>query len=189
MAYRFVRVASRAGARLFMPAVAEKTNQQAQPPQAKKAASVQVSPRLAEAARAEAAEVLRLMETSLEGLTSEAAAERLEHYGPNEIAREKKQSWVQRLYVAARNPLVILLTVLAIISFVAPEGDAITGAIILVMVILGLSLRFVQETRADTAAAKLKAMISVTATVVREGQPREIPLQQLVPGDLIKVSA
>jgi len=51
------------------------------------------------------------------------------------------------------------------------------------MVVLGLALRFVQETRADHAAAKLKAMISVTATVMRDGQAREIPLQQLVPGD------
>ena len=59
----------------------------------------------------------------------------------------------------------------------------------LLMVVLGVSLRFVQETRADTAAAKLKAMISVTATVIRDGQAREIPLQQLVPGDVVKLSA
>jgi Mg2+-importing ATPase len=57
------------------------------------------------------------------------------------------------------------------------------------MVGLGLSLRFVQETRADTAAAKLKAMINVTATVIRNGQPREIPLRELVPGDIVKLSA
>ncbi len=59
----------------------------------------------------------------------------------------------------------------------------------LLMVVLGVSLRFVQETRADTAAAKLKAMISVTATVMRDGQPKEIPLQHLVPGDIVKLSA
>jgi Mg2+-importing ATPase len=59
----------------------------------------------------------------------------------------------------------------------------------LVMVLLGLSLRFVQETRADAAAARLKAMISVTATAVRDGQPKEVPLQQLVPGDVVKLSA
>jgi Mg2+-importing ATPase len=52
-----------------------------------------------------------------------------------------------------------------------------------------MSLRFVQETRADNAAAKLKAMISVTATVVREGKTREIPLRELVPGDIVKLSA
>jgi Mg2+-importing ATPase len=57
------------------------------------------------------------------------------------------------------------------------------------MVGLGLSLRFVQETRADKAAASLKAMITVTATVVRDGQPKEISLQQLVPGDIVKLSA
>ena len=57
----------------------------------------------------------------------------------------------------------------------------------LVMVVLGVSLRFVQETKADNAAAKLKAMIKVTATVLRDGQPKEIPLQQLVPGDVVKL--
>jgi Mg2+-importing ATPase len=84
---------------------------------------------------------------------------------------------------------VILLTILATISFVAPEGDARAGVMMLLMVVLGLSLRFIQETKADTAAAKLKAMISVTATVVRNGQTRELPLQQLVPGDIVKLSA
>src|SRR5512138_3701730 len=59
----------------------------------------------------------------------------------------------------------------------------------LLMVILGLSLRFIQETKADNAAAKLKAMISVTATVVRNGQAREIPLRELVPGDVVKLSS
>ena len=54
---------------------------------------------------------------------------------------------------------------------------------------VGISLRFIQETKADNAAAKLKAMISVTATVVRDGQPKEIPLKQLVPGDVVKLSA
>src|SRR5438093_9875930 len=173
-----------------MPLTVETNKRQtetAAPPPARKVASFQVSPRLTEAARLESAEVFQLMETTPEGLSSEIAAERLELHGPNEIAREKKQSWAQRLYTAARNPLVILLTVLAILSFAT--GDFRAGTVMLLMVLLGLSLRFVQETRADTAAAKLKAMISVTATVVRDGQPREIPLQQLVPGDVVKLSA
>ena len=116
------------------------------------------------------------------GLTEDEAAARLAQYGPNQIARERRQSWLQRLYLAARNPLVILLTILAILSFATNDYKA--GTVMLLMVGLGLSLRFIQETRADTAAAKLKAMISVTATVMRDGQPREIPLQQLVPGDV-----
>ncbi len=137
----------------------------------------------------DSAEVLALLETAPAGLTEEQAAARFEKYGPNEVAREKRHDWFERLIVAVRNPLVILLTVLAIVSFAAPQGDAITGAMMLVMVALGVSLRFIQETRADTAAAKLKAMIRVTATVVREGQPREIPLRQLVPGDIVRLSA
>ena len=128
-----------------------------------------------------------MLGTAPTGLTEAEAAERLEKYGPNQVAREKKQSWPHRFYTAARNPLVILLTVLAILSFATNDFRA--GTVMLLMVVLGLSLRFVQETRADTAAAKLKAMINVTATVVRDGQPREIPLQQLVPGDVVKLSA
>src|SRR4029077_19971152 len=61
--------------------------------------------------------------------------------------------------------------------------------IMMLMVALGMSLRFIQETRADNAAAKLKAMITVTATVVRDGQAKEIPLRELVPGDIVKLSA
>ena len=57
------------------------------------------------------------------------------------------------------------------------------------MVVLGVVLRFVQEAKADAAAARLKAMIRVTATVIRDGEPREVPLAELVPGDVVKLSA
>ncbi|HLZ54312.1 MAG TPA: magnesium-translocating P-type ATPase, partial [Verrucomicrobiae bacterium] len=92
----------------------------------------------------------------------------------------------------------ILLTILAIASFASyyhekPEDRDVSefygGIVMLVMVVLGVSLRFVQETRAGNAAAKLKAMIKVTATVLRDGQPKEVPLQHLVPGDIVKLSA
>jgi len=145
------------------------------------------SPLLTEASSKPAEEVFQMLGTAPTGLTEAEAAQRLEKYGPNEVAYEKKQSWWRRLYTASRNPLVILLTVLAVLSFAT--GDFRAGTVMLLMVVLGLSLRFVQETRADNAAAKLKAMISVTATVVRDGQPREIPLQRLVPGDVVKLSA
>ena len=64
-----------------------------------------------------------MLDTSPGGLSEEEAAARLEKHGPNEVAREKRQSWLSRLYVAARNPLVILLTVLAIVSFSSARGD------------------------------------------------------------------
>jgi Mg2+-importing ATPase len=140
-----------------------------------------------EAATKENAEVLQTLGTSPNGLTEAEATERLEKYGLNEVAQERKHEWLHRLWVAVRNPLVILLTVLATISY--GTGDLRAGTVILLMVVLGVALRFVQETKAGNAAAKLKAMIKVTATVVRDGQAKEVPLQQLVPGDIVKLSA
>ena len=142
---------------------------------------------LRDAATQETAEILQRLNTSANGLSDEEATERLEVFGPNEVAQERKHEWLHRLWTAVRNPLVILLTVLATISYVT--GDMRAGTVMLLMVVLGVSLRFVQETKADSAAAKLKAMIKVTATVVRGGQAKEIPLQQLVPGDIVKLSA
>jgi Mg2+-importing ATPase len=140
-----------------------------------------------DAAIKDVAEILQRLKTSPNGLSEDEAAERLEVFGPNEVAYEKKEGWLRRLYISARNPLVILLTVLAILSYAT--GDSAAGTIMMLMVALGMSLRFVQETRADNAAAKLKAMITVTATVVRDSQPKEIPLRDLVPGDVVHLCA
>jgi Mg2+-importing ATPase len=144
-----------------------------------------------DAATNEVPEILKRLNTSANGLSEEEAAERLEVFGLNQVAEEKHHGWLQRLFVAMRNPLVILLSVLAIITFATAGGasDIAGGMLMVLMVVLGISLRFIQETKADNAAAKLKAMISVTATVVRDGQPKEIPLKRLVPGDVVKLSA
>jgi len=142
---------------------------------------------LHEAAIKDAADVLQSLSTSPSGLNEMEAAARLEKYGPNEVAQERKHEWLHRLWVAVRNPLVILLTILSILSYAT--DDIPGGTLMLVMVVLGVTLRFVQETKANNAAAKLKAMIKVTATVVRDGIQREIPLQHLVPGDVVKLSA
>ena len=107
--------------------------------------------------------------------------------GPNEVAQEKPQGWPVRLLKIILNPLVILLTVLSGVSFAT--GDARAGTVMAMMVVLSVGLRFWQEARAGAAAAKLKAMIHVTATVVRDGKAREIPLRDLVPGDIIQLAA
>jgi Mg2+-importing ATPase len=160
-------------------------------PQKKNPGAVKVAPQLERSAHVPQEEVLRLAETQNAGLTEAEATDRLERYGPNEVGQEKQHGWAWRLWLAIRNPLVILLSVLAIITFVTAEepSDYVGGVVIVLMVILGLALRFIQESRADAAAAKLKAMISVTCTVLREGQAREIPLHEVVPGDLIKLAA
>jgi Mg2+-importing ATPase len=146
---------------------------------------------LREAANQESSAVLKKFNTSATGLSEAEVEMRLQQYGPNEVAQEKKHTWLWRLWIAALNPLVILLSILAIITFATAEepSDYIGGSVMVIMVVLGLSLRFIQETKADTAAAKLKAMIKVTATALRDGQPKEIPLRDLVPGDVVKLSA
>jgi Mg2+-importing ATPase len=143
------------------------------------------------AATSEIADVLQRLNTSPGGLSEAEATERLEVFGPNEVGQEKKNDWLWRLWVAVRNPLVVLLTILAIFTFATAEdvSDTIGGWLMAAMVVLGISLRFVLETKADHAAAKLKAMIKVTATALRDGQPVEIPLKALVPGDIVKLSA
>jgi Mg2+-importing ATPase len=155
--------------------------------QLRPSAGIQVSPQLLEAARADINRVFQTCQTSPAGLAEEEVERRLEEYGPNVVAQEHRYGWVALLGKALVNPLVILLLVLAALSFLT--GDFRAGVVMLLMVLLGVVLRFTQEVRADAAAAKLKAMISVTATAIRDGQPREVPLSQLVPGDLVKLSA
>jgi len=149
--------------------------------------SIHFSPILAELAQLETSEVFSRMKTTPEGLSEGEAASRWAEVGPNVVAANKHRSWPWRLLTATRNPLVILLTVLAIISFAT--GDARAGSVMTLMVSIGVLLRFVQEARADAAAEKLKAMINVTGTVVRAGKELEIPIKQLVPGDVVQLSA
>jgi Mg2+-importing ATPase len=92
-----------------------------------------------------------------------------------------------RLLGNVKNPLVLLLVTLGVVSFLT--GDQRATVVIFVMVVLGVVLRFFQELRADNAAAKLQAMVSNTATAVRDGKDRELPLKQLVPGDIVRLAA
>jgi Mg2+-importing ATPase len=149
--------------------------------------NIQVSPAVLEAARKNGDELLQDLRTSNSGLTQSEAESRTRTIGPNEVAQERPQGWAVRLFKIVRNPLVILLAALSAISFAT--GDARAGTVMAGMVALSVGLRFLQEARADAAAAKLKAMIHVTATVIRDGEPREVPLRDLVPGDIIKLSA
>ena len=148
---------------------------------------IHVSPAVLDAARKDDEDLLRDLRTSLSGLTQTEAEERARTTGPNEVAQERKQGWLIRALKIIRNPLVILLTTLSAISYLT--GDVRAGSVMAGMVALSVGLRFWQEARADSAAQKLKAMIHVTATVVRDGAARELPLRDLVPGDIIKLAA
>src|SRR5512143_1792927 len=92
-----------------------------------------------------------------------------------------------RLLDNVKNPLVLLLTALGVLSYLT--GDLRATVVIFVMVVLGVVLRFFQELRADNAAEKLQAMVSNTATLVRDGKEKEVSLKMLVPGDIIRLAA
>jgi len=149
--------------------------------------NIRISPAVHDAAGKNGDALLQSLRTAPEGLTQTEAEERARTSGPNEVAQERRRGWFIRLLIILRNPLVILLAVLSSISFAT--GDARAGTVMAGMVVLSAALRFLQEARADSAAAKLKAMIHVTATVVRDGKTRELPLRDLVPGDIINLSA
>jgi Mg2+-importing ATPase len=145
------------------------------------------SAELLEKARADTDTILKGLGSQLSGLSEDEAADRLKQVGTNEIAREKRQSALMRLLSNVNNPLVLLLTALGVLSYLT--GDLRATAVIFVMVVLGVVLRFFQEMRADNAAEKLKAMVSNTTTIVRGGKEEEVALKMLVPGDIVRLAA
>ncbi len=152
-------------------------------------------------AQSDVDEVLHLFETELEGLSESEAKQRLDKYGLNEIAREKKIAWYFQLLKTVTNPLSLLLITLAVISLLT--GSAIAALIIFIMVIFGGLLRFSQEFQSNKAAEKLREMVSATATVsrkdaIKNSEPKpekgitagtEIAVKLLVAGDIIFLSA
>jgi Mg2+-importing ATPase len=148
---------------------------------------IQVSQAVIEVAAMDTKGVFERLATRPGGLTDDEAAERLDEHGPNVLAKDQRTGIGKLLWHAVLNPLVVLLAVLATVSFAT--GDPRAGTMMLLMIALGVGLKLFQEARADGAAAKLKAMISVTATVLREGQPGEIAVSKLVPGDVVKLAA
>lgn len=134
-----------------------------------------------------AADLYARLATRPEGLTTDEAHSRLAEHGPNVLTKDQRAGIGILLWHAVLNPLVILLAVLASVSFAT--GDVRAGSMMSLMIALGVGLKLIQEARADSAAAKLRAMISVTATVIRDGQPQEIAVSQLVPGDVVTLAA
>jgi Mg2+-importing ATPase len=152
---------------------------------------IEVSPEVIAAASKPIDQTLATLGSSITGLTQEEAEERLQKFGPNIVSHDRRFVKLKLFLKAIINPLVILLGVLAAFTFVTATttSDMIGGTLMTLMIVLGVSLRFIQESRAGSAAAKLRAMIRVTATVLRDGKPVEIPLEELVPGDIVQLAA
>jgi len=149
--------------------------------------AIRVSPLLLECAALAPSTVYTRLATHAVGLTSARASELLASVGRNVLARDERPGLSTLVWRSVRNPLVILLAVLASASFAT--GDVPAASIMVLMILLGVGLRLVQESRASSSAAKLRAMISVHATVLRDGRPREVPISELVPGDVVELAA
>ncbi|MEQ2563009.1 magnesium-translocating P-type ATPase [Ventrimonas sp. CLA-AP-H27] len=149
-------------------------------------------------------EVLKSLHTTLCGLDAESVSVSRTKYGTNKVTHEKKQSLAKRLVGAFINPFTAILFCLAVVSTMtdmvfpyfsllgsSPEDfDSLTVVIILTMVMISGTLRFVQESRSGNAAEKLLAMITTTCTVTRKGQEKtEISMDDLVVGDIVHLSA
>ena len=132
-------------------------------------AAIRVSPAVLDAAGLDVADLFERLETRATGLTVAEAEARLGEHGPNLLARDRRPGFARLLWRSVINPLVVLLAVLATVSF--STGDPRAGTMMAVMIGLSVGLKLYQESKADSIAAKLKAMISVRATVLRDGQP------------------
>lgn len=133
------------------------------------------------------------IDVDVRGLTEEDAEAIAERVGLNEVEHEKPLLWWSHLWHCYTNPFNLLLTILAMVSYVT--RDASGALVIIAMVLLSTFLRFWQEGKSNRAADALKAMVSNTATVLRRDMPdgvslvRELPIQLLVPGDIVLLSA
>lgn len=124
---------------------------------------------------------------SSHGLTTTEANQRLKTFGPNLYRPIASKSNLIEFFNNFADPLVILLIIIAFISFFL--GEPINGLIIGLMVFLSVTLNFYQEHRASQAAQKLLSKVALTVTVIRDGKNLKIPSHDLVPGDLVVLNA
>jgi len=127
------------------------------------------------------------LHTSEQGLTGAEARARLAALGPNDPAPAKRDDLLIQILSLFANPLVVILLLAAVISGVL--GDRTDASIIIVIVLLSVVLNFTQTYRAQRAVAGLQAQVAPTATVLRDGRWQEIQRREVVPGDIIRLSA
>ena len=132
-------------------------------------------------------EVLAKLDTSQSGLTSEEATNRIQTYGYNQLPQKKRRAGAVEFLYHLRNPLVFILLFAGLISGLI--GKALDAGIIFAIVLISVVLDVYQETKAEKSAEMLKKRVVTTATVLRDGAKKEIPLSSLVPGDIIHLSA
>ena len=141
-------------------------------------------------------EVLDALETSITGVQEDQMEMLRETYGENKLTKATEVPLWKKIYESIINPFTVILLVIAVISLMTNvilakpgEEDPTTSIIIVVLVLISGGIRFVQELKSDKAASNLSSLIVNTATVIRDGVQQEIPIEELVVGDVIKLSA
>ena len=127
------------------------------------------------------------LESSIGGLSQMMATERLAQFGPNSIDVSSHIHPLLQFLALFLSPLPLLLIGLSVLSFTT--GGATGALVIAAMVFLSTGLAFLQEYKSNKAAEKLRKMVSIKVTVLRDGLEQEIPLNEVVPGDVVKLSA
>ena len=142
------------------------------------------------------AELLTQVGSSPRGLSPEQVEANRETYGENVITKANQATLWQKIYESIINPFTVILLIIALVSLVTNvilaepgEQDPTTPIIIIILVIVSGAIRFFQELKSDQAASNLSSLIVNTATVIRDGQESEVPIDELVVGDLVKLSA
>jgi Mg2+-importing ATPase len=132
-------------------------------------------------------ELLLRLKSSLDGLSSEEVKRRLEVFGYNELVRRKKRAAIFEFLSHFKSPLIIILLIAGLVS--GFFGEFVNTAIIFAIVMFSVVLDFYQESKAEGAAEMLKQRVATTATVLRDGVKREVRLAEIVPGDIVYLSA
>jgi Mg2+-importing ATPase len=127
------------------------------------------------------------LHTSEKGLTSEEARQKLKEVGPNELGAVQRVTGLKQLLLLFTNPLVLILLVASIVS--AVFGEVLDASIIIVIVSLSIALNYFQTHRSERAVEGLRKQVALTATALRDGYWVEIPRSELVPGDVIRLTA
>ena len=132
-------------------------------------------------------DLLDTLESGPGGLTSHAAARRLERYGPNELREGGKKSTFRIFLEQFADFLVIILILAAVVSAVL--GDVESTVVILAVITMNAVLGTVQTVKAEASLDSLKQMSAPTAKVLRDGTVVQIPGREVVPGDIVVLEA
>ena len=135
----------------------------------------------------EVQEVVRQLHSTAEGLSAAEAEERLRQYGANELGEHRPLSRTGVLFGQFRSPLLLLLVFAAAAS--ALSGEWLDSGIVLTIVLATVGIGYSREYSAQAAAAALRARVRVLASVLRDGRPVPVPIEQVVPGDVVLLSA